>query len=239
MKAISKTGLLALVKVFDRKAVERGLHETPGLLGHRDDRGRNWLHVCCGVNVEGRPKRQGAAGIELATLLLDRGLGLDTPAFTEGEWQATPLWYAVSRGRNLALAEFLLKRGANPNHCLWAAAFRNDLHAIRLLIAHGADIDPVVEDETPFLGAVKWSHFAAAETLLDLGANVDVRDRKGMTALHYMLAKDSDLKHFRMIARHGARGDIPNGKGITAAEIMSRKRAPAFRAMAGQLARGT
>jgi hypothetical protein len=58
-----------------------------------------------------------------------------------------------------------------------------------------------------------------------------------MTALHYMLAKDSDLKHFRMIARHGARGDIPNGKGVTATEIMSRKRAPAFRAMAGRHAR--
>ena len=236
---ISKTRLLALVKALDRNAVERGLDENPTLLGHRDERGRNWLHVCCGVNVPGRPKRQVSAAIELATLLLDRGLGLDTPAFTEGEWQATPLWYAVSRGRNLALAECLLQRGANPNHCLWAAAFCNDLDAIRLLVAHGADIDPVVEDETPFLGAIKWSHFAAAETLLDLGANVDVRDRKGMTALHYMLAKNSDLKHFRMMARHGARGDIPNGKGITAAEVMSRKRAPVFRALAGQLARCT
>jgi uncharacterized protein len=58
-----------------------------------------------------------------------------------------------------------------------------------------------------------------------------------MTALHCMLAKDSDLKHFRMIVRHGARGDIPNDKGVTAAEIMSRKRDPAFRTMGARLAR--
>jgi len=234
---ISKTRLLALVKGFERKAVERGLNEDPKLLAHRDPRGRNWLHVCCGVDVHGRPKRLAAASIELAALLLDRGLGLDTPAFTEGEWQATPLWYAVGRGRNLALAEFLLKRGANPNHCLWAAVYGNDLAAIQLLIRHGADVDPVHDDETPFLNAVKWSRFQAAEALLDLGASVDAQDRRGKTALHYMLAKNSDPKHFRMIVRHGARGDIPNAKGVTAAEIMSRKRDPAFRAMAGRLAR--
>jgi hypothetical protein len=45
-----------------------------------------------------------------------------------------------------------------------------------------------------------------------------------MTALHYMRKKGSDARHFRMLIEHGARGDIPNGKGETAAEIMGRKR---------------
>ena len=108
-----------------------------------------------------------------------------------------------------ALAEFLLKRGCDPNHSLWAAVFVNDLAAIRLLIKYKADIDPRQEDATPFLGAVKWSRFDAAKLLLDLGADVNAQDSTGMTALHYMLKKDSDKEHFRMIVAHGARGDIP------------------------------
>jgi hypothetical protein len=56
-----------------------------------------------------------------------------------------------------------------------------------------------------------------------------------MTALHYMLKKGSDARHFRMLIQHGARGDISNADGETAAEIMARKRDPAFRRMAAQL----
>ena len=39
---------------------------------------------------------------------------------------------------------------------------------------------------------MKSSHFRAAEALLERGANVNVQDSHGMTALHYMLKKDSD-----------------------------------------------
>jgi hypothetical protein len=49
---------------------------------------------------------------------------------------------------------------------LWAAAFCDDVAMIRLLLDHGARIDAVAEDETPFLSAIKSSHFAAAEELL-------------------------------------------------------------------------
>jgi ankyrin repeat protein len=104
-----------------------------------------------------------------------------------------------------------------------------------LLLEHGADIDPVAEDETPFLSAVKGSHFRAAEALLERGANVNIQDSHGMTALHYMLKKDSEKRHFRVLLRYGARGDLKDEKGDTAAEIMSRKRDPEFKTMANEL----
>ncbi len=52
------------------------------------------------------------------------------------------------------------------------------------------------------------------------------------------MKKGSDERHVRMLIRHGARGDIPNAHGATGAEIISRKRAPAFRKLAAQLAVG-
>jgi hypothetical protein len=179
-----------------------------------------------------------ADGVRTADVLLDAGLDLNEAAFREGGWRATPLWYAVARGANLTLARHLLARGSDPNHCLWAAAYRDDVAAIRMLVGAGADVDPVAEDGTPFLHAVRTSHFRAARALLELGANVDFQDSRGMTALHYMLRKASDERHFRMVVGHGARGDLPDRTGVTALQSMQRKRAPGFRRLAARLAAG-
>ena len=44
----------------------------------------------------------------------------------EGDFRATPLWYAVARGENLPLATFLVNRGADASYSLWAAVWRDD-----------------------------------------------------------------------------------------------------------------
>lgn len=234
----SRTQLLESVKNLRWREVEASLAAHPSLTAYRDDRGRNFLHICCGVNVSEK-KLAPSQSVRTADVLLSAGIDINEEAFREHNWKATPLWYAVSRGQNLPLAKHLLQRGSDPNHCLWAAAFRDDVAAITLLLAHGADIDPVAEDETPFLSAVKTSHFRAAEALLERGANVNVQDSHGMTALHYMLKKDSDKRHFRMLLRYGARGDLKDEKGDIPVEIMSRKRDPDFKGMANELGAGS
>ena len=232
---ISKSKLTTLVKEFKWKEVDRALAERPDLLSVRDERGRNWLHVCCGVNPK-RAKLKPADSVKTAEVLLRLGLDINREAFSEGDWKATPLWYAIARGENLMLAEFLLRRGSSPDYCLWAAGFVENIEAIRLLVRHGANVnDPSVVEESPFLGAIKWSHFKAAEELLKHGADVNCQDPKGMTALHYMLKKGSDKEFFAMLIAHGARGDIKNNDGVMAAELMRKKKDPQFRRMADQL----
>lgn len=220
--------MLESVKNLRWREVAANLAESPSLIAYRDDRGRNFLHIRCGVAL-GRNTLSPDHSIRTADALLDAGFNVNQEAFREGAWKATPLWYAISRGQNLPLARHLLQRGSNPNHCLWAAAFRDDLAAVTLLLDHGADVDPVTEDETPFLSAVKGSHFLAAEALLERGADVNFRDSKGMTAIHYMLKKSSDKRHFQMLLRHGVRGDAKNDKGDTAASILSKKKDPDLR----------
>ena len=234
---VSKTNMTALVRAFDAKQVGAAILDSPELLAVRDERGRNWLHLCCSVDIEG-DKRAAAASVRTADVLLEHGLDLDAEAFTEDDWKATPLWFAVGRGHNLVLAEHLLKLGCNPNYALWAAAFRDDFAAIKLLVRYGAIVDDPAADETPFVGAVKVSHFESAELLLKLGADVNAVDGKGMTALHYMLKKGSDKQHFRMLVRYGARGDIPDPSGRTAAETLRKKKDPDFAKLAGELSVG-
>lgn len=221
----SKSRMTDLVKALDATAVAADLDARPDLLPLRDPRGRTWLHLCAAQPV-GDDAAKAAASLELAQGLLARGLHIDDAAFTEGAWRATPLWYAVAHGRNLALARFLLERGCDPDHSMFAAAWNRDVEAIRLLRKHGAPLRPEMLVET-----VGWSRFEAAEEFLREGADPNLKDAKGRTALHVMLAKDSAQEHLAMVIRHGGRTDIPGPDGRTVAEILKRKKNPAYRAL--------
>jgi hypothetical protein len=230
---VSKTSLLEAVKAFDWKALDAGLKERPDLLSHREEREKNWLHVLCSTKLKGRKP---AASIKTADVLLERGIDLHAHAFTEGTWKATPVWWCVSWGRNLSLAEHLLKLGATPDYSMFAACWNDDVAALDLLLKYGALVDDLTSArETPFLGAIAWSRFGYAEALLNRGADVNARSEKGLTAFHIMLKKGSDFEHFTMLAKHGARGDIPGTDGKTAIEIMSGKKDERFRKLAKRL----
>jgi len=226
--------MLSLVQAFNWQEVKAALAEDPPLLNFRDKKGRNWLHLCCSVNI---PTRNGQVtdSIRTAEVILDAGLDVNAPSATEGTWKATALWHSIAFGENLALSRYLLKRGSEPNHCLWAAVNRDSAPAIRLLMRSGADY-PTNKDASPLLAAIQWGKFAAAEELLKRGVDVDFQDQNGMTALHYLLKKGSDKKYVRMLVKYGARGDLKDASGRSAAEIMQRKRDPEFRALAEKLA---
>ena len=235
---ISKTKMLSLVKSLQWPGVEAALREQPHLRSFRDPRGRTWLHLGAGVEVGGDTGRTARASVRLAGVLLEAGLDVNDAAFVEGDWCATPLWYAVSRARNRTLAKFLLAEGSTPEHCLWAAAYHEDVPMLRLLVDAGAPLDAIAEDETPLLHAVKTSRFRAARFLLEAGSDPDFQDADQMTALHYMLRKGSDRKQIELFVKHGARGDIEDGSGRTATEILLRKRDKAFHRVAARLRPG-
>src|SRR6267142_5516422 len=218
---MSRARLFRSIKALDLDAVAALLAAQPELTRATDDRRRNPLHFLCSLPAS--PKSCDLS-IRLARHLLGAGIDIDAPAFVEGAFRATPLWYSISRGRNLPLARFLLEQGSTPEYCLWAAGFADDVEAIDLLVRHGARVDPVTEDETPFLGAIEWSRFAAAERLLHHGANVNFRNSKGMTALHFLLKKKSDRKHIAMLLGYGADPTIRNGEGKSPLDMVAHRR---------------
>ena len=225
---MSRARLFRSIKALDLEAAAAVLAAQPELLRATDDRRRNPLHFLCSLPATPKTRER---SIRLARHLLGAGIDIDAPAFVEGAFRATPLWYSISRGRNLPLARFLLEQGSTPEYCLWAAGFADDVEAIDLLVRHGARVDPVTEDETPFLGAIKWSRFAAAERLLHHGADVNFQSSKGVTALHLVLKKDSAPRHVAMLLRHGADPTIRSKDGKSPIDLVSRRRDKTYLAM--------
>jgi ankyrin repeat protein len=218
---VSKTRLFKALKALDVAAVGALLAADPALVRATDDRRRNPLHFLCSLPAD---RGKTARALTLARRLLEAGIDVDAPAFVEGGFRATPLWYAIARGGNLELARFLLDRGSTPEHCLWAAAFAENVEAIDLLVRRGASLDPVAEDETPFLGAIKWSRFVSAERLLQHGADVNFQNSKGLTALHLVLRKNSHRRHVEMLLRHHADPTIRSRDGKTPLDLVARRR---------------
>ena len=218
---MSKARLFQAIKALDVDAVTALLDAQPALTRVIDDRRRNPLHFLCSLPAD--PKTS-SRSLALARRLLDAGLDVNAPAFIEGAFRATPLWYAISRGQNLPLARFLLKHGSTPENSLWAAAFANNVEAIDLLVRSGASLDPVTEDETPFLGAIKWSRFTAAERLLRHGANVNFQNSKGVTALHMVLKKNSAPTPVEVLLRLGADPTIRSKDGKSPLDLVAKRR---------------
>ena len=218
----SKTGAIDAVRSLDVDAVTAILGADPSLLRATAPNGRNLLHLACGVRTTSARSR--ALQVRLAALLLDRGLAIDEPF---GRDKCTALFEAVARARNIDLVRFLLERGADvhtaPGGGLFAASWWEDLDILDLLLDAGADIDVVV-GVTPFLASWGWGRFDAAKHLARRGADVNVQDPKGRTALHLGIEKEYDPALLAWLVRHGASADVEDRNGVSARLKASRKR---------------
>ena len=167
----------------------------------------------------------------IAALLLEKGARIDgviNPKAADRPW--TPLYEAVAGG-HIAMAEFLLAKGANPNakgqlhgSPFDKAAENRDLDMLRLLLAHGAD----VQSESAFLYALQSGDRGVVELFLKRGVNV--------MKPQYLIAAAARSKELtELLLDHGARPDaFPNngpsplmaaaarGDANTAALLMAR-----------------
>jgi ankyrin repeat protein len=135
----------------------------------------------------------------------------DTPALM------TAVLYADAR-----CVELLLDRGASPNAIdkagatalMWAVP---DAAKVKLLVAAGADVNAVSKNlgRTPLLIAASFpGSVAVLQLLLDHGANIHAKDRRGMHALG-RAALSADVDVVRFLVEHGCDPNEPGyGTGV-------------------------
>ncbi len=154
----------------------------------------------------------------------------------------TALVRAVEAG-HVEATRFLLGRGARVNlrgfqTPLHAAALRNDITVMKLLISHGADVNRgrgrKRNASTPLMLAASNGHLEAAKLLIDSGANVNTRTKDGHTALIFA-SRDGRLRVVKLLVAHGAQTGFIDYDGKNAIE---HARDSGYRAILDVLAQG-
>jgi uncharacterized protein len=185
----SKSALFDAAKRWDAPAVTALLQAAPALVSATDPKGRMALHIGCAVKpVPGLGEPNGVATV---TALLKAGADLEAevPMPDEGDFRATAVWYAVSRGENLALVRFLLRRGADASYSLWAAVFRDDATLMRALLAARPRLNLVAHHETPIFLAARLQRLKTLDLLIEAGADPSIKDDRGRDAVDIARAR--------------------------------------------------
>jgi len=204
----------------------RALLVAEGDVDARDRDKKTALHIAC---AEGHSK-------EIVELLLIKGADVGAKNWSGG----TPLHVAVwpIGRRYLKIAKLLLQQGADVNAKdeegktpLQRACFNSNLQAVKLLVQHVLRYDDV-EARSNHLGAAlsdalrankyRLSHHdddlevieAIVKVLLDNGANVNVADDAGTTALH-LACSYTYVKTIRRLVGRGADLEAKDSAGRT------------------------
>lgn len=204
------------VRNLDAEAVGELLQKEAKWAQWTDKDGKNALHYLCGLDLSADAGKQ-EASLRILKLLLASGMDMNAVRNIpgqDGDFPATPLWYAYAKGRNEKLYTYLLAAGADPDHCMYAIAWNDDVRGADLFKRHGAKaVDGAL------LGAFKWKRFAMVEWFLNNGADINVADPEGDTALHYALQGKYKLDHIRLLLKFGADCDQKNNKGISPRDL--------------------
>jgi hypothetical protein len=174
--------------------------------------GKNALHFLGGIDVSRSIKKQNLS-LRIAQLLLNNGADINSihkiPE-KEGFFPATPVWYAYTRGRNEKLYTYFLKNGANPNYCMFAIAWNDDVKAANLFRKYGAEISA-----SHFLGAYYWKKYRMAEWFLKNGVDVNYVGPEGYSALLLAVKRKDPIKQIKQLLNYGADIDKENNNGLS------------------------
>jgi ankyrin repeat protein len=140
-----------------------------------------------------------------------KGIGISTPGATDSiQYIANDNDFnllAASLKGDLAIAEALLQKGANPNTMiedgstpLIFASLSGNLKICKILINKGADINlrPQI-GKTALITAAKAGHLDVVGYLIEKGAQIDLQDELGRTALMYAIASGDSAMCSRLV----------------------------------------
>ncbi len=216
IKARNKWGETPLLLYCEYGNVEgiQFLLENGAELKEVDDEENNVLHNAC----------WGSGNQDVISFLLKQGMDINT----RNKNGQTPL-LAASEGGNYKLIPFLIEQGADitaigSDRCtiLHTACHQEepDFELLALALEKGVDIN-ALEDEseaTALMLACHYNNLKLASWLLEKGANIELTDSTGCTAMHYACFADEEYdpeEMIKLLLKHGADINAPDAEGMT------------------------
>ena len=180
------------------------LREDPSLPLSRDANGLSALQCCAASRLGADDKPTHRKLLEIATLLLDAGAD---PTLKTKSWshEVDPVYFAVSAG-NGEMIELLLARGADATAALVAAAWQEDDRFAQICLRCGAQVNQAKDGDRPLLNEmIRWGRLQWVIWLLERGADPNLPDSRGWTAVH-QAASRGNAHMFKAVVAAG--GDL-------------------------------
>ena len=178
----------------------------------QDEDGDTALHFAC----------RSHASLEILSCLIENGASINACT----NCKVTPLMMAVENCRK-DVVSFLIEHEANVDlqdedgdtALHFACRSHASLEILSCLIENGASINACTNCKvTPLMMAVENCHKDVVSYLIEHGANVDLQDEDGDTALHYVAYQESRVdktETFLTLSTAGASCLCKNSKGLT------------------------
>ena len=218
--------LIRSIKALDIDAIKEIIASDPAWLTWAEPDGKNALHYLAAMNHRKNSERE-EKSVSIMKLLLNRGMDINAVHHIPEErttFPATPLWYAYAKGRNDKLYRYLLAAGANPEHCMFAIVWNNDVTAATLFKKYGAETDPVPMSQSPLMAAIFWKRWEVAEWFLRNNADVNRADFEGNASLHHAVMRRYNSPVIAMLLKYGADPDQKNKQGESPRTLALRKK---------------
>lgn len=118
------------------------------------------------------------------------------------------------------LRSYLAEFSGSDEEQLAAAAVQGDVHAVRYLIALGANLNGGGGDGfTPFVSAAMLSHEEVAALLMEAGADVITADKNGLTPLMQVMSACPSSELVQKMIDRGANVNAKATNGVTALSL--------------------
>ena len=150
--------------------------------------------------------------IDILRCLIENGV--DINSFSADNCNCTPLMKAVENG-DKDVVTFLIDHGANvaiKDKCGYTALHRACIiyhdcspEVLSCLIENGADVNLSTDNNrTPLMTACEYGHVNTVTFLIEHGANVNLQDRDGLTAVHYAVRGSQACEILSCLMENGA-----------------------------------
>ena len=214
---IATADLYTALVAGDLGRVEEAFKENPQAASVKGGP-RGWeplLYVCFSRFASKKSSRADRL-VKSAEMLLRHGANPNAFYVDEHwpDWPLPCLYGATGLNNNPALAEVLLKAGANPNdsESLYHSTEHPDLECVRLLLHYGASanntnvLKHMLDHEDP----------QGVQLLLAAGADTNAINGRGETALHWAVWRGRSAAILEMLLDSGANIDARRTDGRTA-----------------------
>jgi ankyrin repeat protein len=208
----------------DVRRVGALLHTDAGRARAADENGWTPLHYAANSCLFEESPAAKAGLLEIARLLLAAGADVGARYLYDGEWPIPVLYGPCGRHDFPEMAEALIAAGANPcdGESVYHAADEGHAGALAVIERRTDPAALAAECGRCLATMMHWHRTRGLPWLLAHGADPNVLNRWGNSALHEAAIRGSAPAVIRLLLSHGGDAARANAAGLSAIDLASR-----------------